>query len=107
MQRFGITVQVNDNRDKMRTRKSGAVVKMEQFICLGQGSHRGMMVLSFFRGGGGYQLLFAIAMKCVGLLVNGNGAKAEINHLSELRKEEDKESEYGELLFHACLKIII
>ena len=100
VQRFGMTMEVNDNRCKMHAGKSGAVVCMKQLFLLKAGSI-GMIVLASLHIGGGYQLFFAIAVKRTGLLVNDDFTKAEINHLSKLGKEKDKEGEYGELLFHA------
>jgi len=60
-----------------------------------------MVVFACFGFCSSGELLFAIAMKAAGLLVNGNGTKAEINHFSKLGKEKDKEGEYGEGSFHA------
>jgi hypothetical protein len=98
-------MEVNDNRCEMHTGKCGAVVSMKQLFLLKAGSI-GMIVLVPLHIGGGYQSFFAIAVERAGLLVNDDFTKTEINHLSKLGKEKDKEGEYGELLFHACgLKI--
>jgi len=40
-------------------------------------------------------LLFAIALKRIGVLVNADGTNGIIQHLSKLGKEKDKQGGYG------------
>jgi len=96
-----MTVYMHDNRCEAGAGKGCAVIEVKQFFCLRQGDGIGMIVVTGFRAGGGYELLFAIAMKAAGLLVNAERTKAEINHFSKLGKEKDKEGEYGEGFVHA------
>ncbi len=102
VQCFGMTVHINNGGSKGDTVKSGAVIEMIEIFCLRQLKGSGMCLLVGFGICGSYQLFFAIAMKSTGLPVGGGGTDTEINHLSKLGKEKDKESQYGKGLFHAC-----
>lgn len=101
-------VQVNDKGSKRSgTAKSDTIVEVIEIFSLGRLHRVGMRLFVCIRIGSGDQLFFAIAMKAAGLLVSFDATETEIDHLSKLGKEKDKEGEYGEQLFHACrLKIL-
>lgn len=101
VKRFGMTACINDSGRIIYAGKCRAVVKVVQLFAMRQAGGVGVVVPACLRGCGGYELLFAIAMEAAGLLVDGDGAKAEINHFSKIGKEKDKEGEYGEGSFHA------
>jgi len=95
VQAFGIAVHINDRGNKSMAMKCRGIAEVVQFIGLRR-RHRMRCRLLFCIGiGSRSELLFAIALKRIGMLVNADGTNGIIQHSSKLGKEKDKQGGYG------------
>ena len=75
--------------------KCRGIAEVVQFIGLRRGDRMRCRLLFCVCIGGRRELLFAIALKRIGMLVNADGTNGIIQHLSKLGKEKDKQGGYG------------
>ena len=95
VQAFGIAAHINDAGNKYMAMKCRGIAEVIQLIGLRRGDRMRCRLLFCVGIGRRGKLLFAIALKRIGMLVNADGTNGIIQHLSKLGKEKDKQSGYG------------
>ena len=95
VQARGIAAHIIDAGNKSMAMKCRGIAEVVKFIGLRRGDGMRCRLLFCIGIGSRSELLFAIALKRIGMLVNADGTNGIIQHLSKLGKEKDKQGGYG------------